>query len=119
MGFAEDHPHRQGLLILLIYDDNYLYIGIYNHDPEPEKVVGLLTRRDDWMAGFATNSDWIGIGIDSNNDNKTGYWFSVNAAEIQVDMAINEGEDRRQSLNPFWNAVWDSKVSIDKNGWTA
>jgi|TARA_Y100000310_G_C20678021_1_gene814215 hypothetical protein len=105
--------------VYVMYDDNYLYIGVYNHDPEPDKIVGLLARRDDWMAGFATNSDWIGIGIDSNNDNKTGYWFSVNAAEIQVDMAINEGEDRRQSLDPFWNAVWDSKVSIDKNGWTA
>ena len=103
----------------VLYDDYYLYIGIYNHDPEPEKIVGTLSRRDDWRAGFGTNSDWIGIGIDSNNDNITGHWFSVNVAEVQADMAINENGIGWGAYDQSWNAVWDSKVSIDDNGWSA
>ena len=31
--------------VYVMYDDNYLYIGIYNHDPEPDKIVGLLARQ--------------------------------------------------------------------------
>ena len=103
----------------VLYDDDYLYIGIYNHDPEPEKIVGTLSRRDDWRTAFSTNSDWVGIGIDSNNDNKTGHWFSVNVAEVQADMSINENGIGWGAYDQSWNAVWDSKVSIDDNGWSA
>ncbi|MBN4081410.1 carbohydrate binding family 9 domain-containing protein, partial [Caldithrix abyssi] len=99
--------------VRVLYDDQYLYISFYNYDPDPAKIMGRLARRDDWMAGFASNSDWVGIGIDSRNDDKTGYWFGVNAAELQLDIAIS-GDDHSQ-----WNGVWDSKVSRHDNGWSA
>ncbi|MEE2917552.1 MAG: sugar-binding protein, partial [Candidatus Neomarinimicrobiota bacterium] len=72
----------------VLYDDKYLYIAFNNFDPNPESIMKRLARRDDWESGFDSNSDWVGLGIDSRNDDKTGYWFAVNAAEVQVDVVI-------------------------------
>lgn len=101
----------------VLYDDKYLYIAFNNFDPNPESIMKRLARRDDWESGFGSNSDWVGLGIDSRNDDKTGYWFAVNAAEVQVDVVIaGEGHD---AFDGTWNVVWESKVSHSDKGWSA
>ena len=101
----------------VLYDDKYLYIAFNNFDPNPESIMERLARRDDWESGFDSNSDWVGLGIDSRNDDKTGYWFAVNAAEVQVDVVIaGEGRD---AFDNTWNVVWESKVSRNDKGWSA
>ena len=101
----------------VLYDDNYLYIAFDNFDPNPENIMARRSRRDDWGAGFGNNSDWVGIGIDSRNDDKSGYWFAVNAAEVQLDVAIS-GSGGHGGFDNSWNAVWDSEVLFNDNGWT-
>ena len=102
--------------VRVLYDDDNLYIAYNNIDPNPDKIMARRTRRDDWMAGFEFNSDWVGFGIDSRNDDKTGYWFAVNAAEVQVDVAISG--DGYGGFDGTWNAVWDSKVQFNDQGWS-
>ena len=77
-----------------MYDDNFLYVAFNNFDPNPEKIMALTGKRDDWSNSFGNNSDWIGIGIDSNDDDKTGNWFAVNASGVQLDVSIS-GQDMR------------------------
>jgi len=101
----------------ILYDDDYLYVAFNNFHPDPDKIMVRRARRDDWRAGFDFNADWVGIGIDSRNDDKTGYWFAVNAAEVQVDVAISG--DGHGGFDGTWNAVWDSKVSFHEDGWSA
>ena len=101
----------------ILYDDDYLYVAFNNFHPDPDKIMVRRARRDDWRAGFDFNADWVGIGIDSRNDDKTGYWFAVNAAEVQVDVAISG--DGHGGFDGTWNAVWDSKVSFHDDGWSA
>jgi len=101
----------------MLYDDDYLYVAFNNFDPNPEKIMVRRTRRDDWRTGFDFNADWVGIGIDSRNDDKTGYWFAVNAAEVQVDVAITG--DGHGGFDGTWNAVWESKVAFHNDGWSA
>ena len=103
--------------VRVLYDDNNLYIAFINFDPNPDKIMLRRARRDDWRAGFDFNADWVGVGIDSRNDDKTGYWFAVNAAEVQLDVAISG--DGHGGFDGTWNAVWDSKVSINDEGWSA
>ena len=98
----------------MLYDDDYLYVAFNNFDPNPEKIMVRRTRRDDWRTGFDFNADWVGIGIDSRNDDKTGYWFAVNAAEVQVDVAITG--DGYGGFDGTWNAVWESKVAFHMMG---
>ena len=87
----------------VMYDDNFLYVAFNNFDPNPEKIMALTGKRDDWSNSFGNNSDWIGIGIDSNDDDKTGNWFAVNASGVQLDVSIS-GQDMR-SFDNTWNAV--------------
>ncbi|MDP6339610.1 MAG: DUF5916 domain-containing protein [Candidatus Marinimicrobia bacterium] len=98
----------------VLYDNEYLYIAFNNFDPNPDKIMARISRRDEW--DFI--SDWVGFGIDSNNDEKTGYWFQLTAAEVQLDAAISEGRGR-DGYDLMWNAVWDGKVSIHSDGWSA
>ena len=102
--------------VRVLYDDKYLYLAYNNIDPNPDKIMARRSRRDDWMAGFESNSDWVGFGIDSRNDDKTGYWFAVNAAEVQVDVAISG--DGYGGFDGTWNAVWDSEVYFHDQGWS-
>jgi hypothetical protein len=103
--------------VRVLYDDQYIYIAFHNYDPKPEEIMGRLSRRDDWMTGFDFNGDWVGFGLDSRNDDKTGYWFAVNAAEVQVDVAISG--DGYDAFDNTWDVVWESKVTRHKDGWSA
>ena len=103
--------------VRIIYDDNYLYVSFVNFDSNSEKIMKTMGRRDDWGLFYQGNSDWVGIGLDSNNDDKTGNYFAVNAAGVQLDIAVS-GQDFR-SWDRTWDAVWNSEVSINKDNWSA
>ena len=59
--------------VRLIYDNDHVYIAVNNYDSEPEKITGILNRRDRWMEPSTLILDWVGIAFDSNNDDRTGY----------------------------------------------
>ena len=103
--------------IRVLYDDDYLYIAFNNIDPNPENISARVGRRDDWNT-IENNSDWVAIGIDSNNDDKTGNWFTLSAAEVQLDAAMTEGKGWG-GFDIAWNAVWEGKTSIHSQGWSA
>ena len=102
-------------IIKILFDDNALYISFNNFDSKPDKIRAPLTRRDAYMDGFNTVSDFVGFAIDSRNDDFNGKWFGVNAAGVKIDVNVSGQEDYDRS----WNAVWDAKVSKNDSGWTA
>jgi len=94
----------------VLYDNDYLYVGARAYDPEPEKIIALLTRRDNY-----TESDWMYVSIDSYDDNRTAFEFGINAAGVKHDLRRyddNNGDDE-------WDAIWDGSSNIDDKGWTA
>jgi hypothetical protein len=94
----------------VIYDSTGLYIGVRAFDPEPGKISGFLTRRDEQSA-----SDWIRILIDSYHDKRTAYEFAVNPMGVKQDCYwFNDG-----SFDRSWDAVWDVVVVRDADGWRA
>jgi hypothetical protein len=70
-------------------------------DPEPEKIAGLLTRRDD-----NSPSDWVSILIDSYRDRRTAFEFGVNHRRKMTYKYNDTNNDRG------WDAV-DAVVSRD------
>ena len=71
----------------VLYDRSALYVSIRAHDPDPTRIVGLLTRRD-----TDSPSDWLGVIVDSYHDRRTAYEFNVNAAGVKIDQAVyNDG----------------------------
>jgi hypothetical protein len=92
------------------YDDSAVYVAVRAWDPEPDKIVGILTRRDG-----QSPSDWIRILIDSYHDHRTAFEFAVNAAGVKQDKY--RYNDTNEDLG--WDAVWDVVVTRDDQGWQA
>lgn len=55
------------------------------------------------------------VYLDPHRDHLTGVIFAVSAAGVQRDALIHS--DWRQDAT--WGAVWESRVTIDSEGWTA
>jgi hypothetical protein len=92
------------------YDAEAVYVAVQAYDPEPQKVVGFLTRRDN-----GSPSDWIRVLIDSYHDRRTAYEFAVNPAGVKQDKYyFNDGNE-----DSGWDAVWDVAVSKNEQGWRA
>ncbi len=108
-------PPAESTIARILYDDESLYISFRSYDSQPDRIKRALVRRDNWMEGFNSNSDWVGFSIDSRNDDYNGYFFAVNASGVKIDVSISGHENYDQS----WDAVWDVAVAFDEDGWTA
>jgi len=111
--FTQEEPENgeaptESTKVWVVYDDQALYVAVRAYDSEPNKIVGRLTRRDQW-----SESDWIFIAIDSRHDHQTGFAFGVNPAGVKIDAYLYN--DTREDES--WDAVWDAETSIDSLGW--
>lgn len=102
-------------IVRVLYDDESIYVSFECFDSSPEKIKELLVRRDNWFYGFGPNSDWVGISVDSKNNDYDGYFFGLNAAGAKIDVSVSGHEQFDRS----WDAVWNSGVNINDIGWTA
>jgi len=94
----------------IVYDSKYLYVGIRSLDNEPENIEKRLSRRD----GFA--GDRVTINIDSYNDKRTGFSFTITAAGVKGDEFISKNGN---NWDDSWNPIWYTAATIDNKGWTA
>ncbi|PKA83202.1 carbohydrate binding protein with CBM9 domain [Ulvibacter sp. MAR_2010_11] len=94
----------------IVYDEHNLYIAVRCFDAEPDKIVRRLSRRD----GF--EGDWVEFNIDSYNDDRTGFSFTITAAGVKGDEFISNNGN---NWDPSWNPIWYVKTQVDAEGWTA
>ncbi|MES2525259.1 MAG: DUF5916 domain-containing protein [Gemmatimonadota bacterium] len=94
----------------VLFDDKYLYIMGRMHDPAPDSIISLLSRRD-----VRTESEQLKLVIDSYHDRRTAYQFIVNPAGVKRDFYVYN--DNTEDVT--WDAVWDASTTIDSLGWTA
>jgi hypothetical protein len=92
------------------YDATALYIAVQAFDPEPQRIVGIRTRRDE-----DSPSDWIRVVVDSFHDRRSGYEFAVNPAGVKQDSYWYNDTNNDEG----WDAVWDVAVSRNERGWRA
>ena len=91
-----DHiPQRTEVRVA--YDDRYLYFAFRCIDPEPGKVRGTLSRRDNvW------NDDWVGLSLDSVGNGQQSYDLFVNPLGVQGDILNTPSASARivTAVNP-------------------
>ena len=109
-------PPAEKTEVRLVYDDNYIYVGVNCLTSKPEKIVGRLGRRDSWQESFGEKSDWVVVAFDSNNDDRTGHHFFVNTVGSRLDVALSGGG--KGGFDSSWDAVWDFKSALHENGWS-
>jgi hypothetical protein len=104
-----DHiPQRTEVRVA--YDDRYLYFSFRCIDPEPARVRGTLSRRDNvW------NDDWVGLSLDSVGNGQQSYDLFVNPLGVQGDI-LNTPSAGENSAPDF---VWDSAGQRTEQGYEA
>jgi hypothetical protein len=93
----------------IAYDEGALYLAARMHDSAPDSIVARLGRRDSWPA-----SDWVFLNLDTFNDDRNAFSFSINPAGVVGDAALyDDGND-----DDSWDGVWQAATRIDDQGWT-
>ena len=94
----------------LAYDDDNLYAGFRANAPDPEAIRAHLTDRD-----AAFSDDFVGLILDTFNDERRGYELFVNPLGVQMDLSLNEMTEVEEDT--AWDAIWDSAARIDDQGY--
>jgi hypothetical protein len=94
----------------VIYDENYLYIGIRCYDRDP-KHISANNMQHDYQG--ERSEDQLSILLDPFQDKRNAYLFIVNPRG-----ARSEGFAQGEHFSLDWNGIWDAKSLIDGNGWT-
>ncbi len=100
-------PQAQRTEVKIAYDDKAIYVAAYLYD-DPEKIMRQLTSRDNFG-----QADFFLLVLNPNNDAQNDTEFFVFSSGVQADAIASPsiGEDFS------WNAVWDSAVKINDDGW--
>ena len=96
--------------VTLLYDAEFLYIGVVSHDSEPHRVIGTAMARD----ASLSSDDRVEILLDTFRDQRSAFYFATNPSGALVDGLVANGE-----LNAEWDAIWDVRTTRTDRGWTA
>ncbi|MBM4183359.1 MAG: hypothetical protein FJ207_03935 [Gemmatimonadetes bacterium] len=107
---VEGEPAENDTEVRVLFGEGSVWIAARMWDAEPESIVARLSRRDN-----EGEHDEFAVLLDPDLDGLTGYGFVVSAANVQRDVYFFE-DDREDGA---WDAVWESDVRIDAQGWTA
>ncbi|MCZ8021796.1 MAG: DUF5916 domain-containing protein [Cytophagales bacterium] len=95
--------------VQIVYTDQAIYVAARLHDPEPHLIQKEFGQRDD----FNRNTDWFAFMIDPYQSGINAFTFFVSAAGVQGDYFVTVGD-----FDQSWDAVWNSAIKIDEQGWT-
>jgi len=102
-------PSKFKTEVKVIYDDAAIYVCANMYDPHPDSIPCELGKRDN----DNLNSDYFSLNLNPFNDGQNALIFSVSSSGIQYDAKVN-GEN----ADALWDAVWQSAVKINENGWS-
>jgi hypothetical protein len=94
----------------ILYDAKNIYFAIKSYDPEPDKIMSRMSRRD----GF--EGDLVEINIDSYYDKRTAFSFTPSVSGVKGDEYVSNNGD---NWDASWDPIWYMKTSIDAEGWVA
>ncbi|RYY62012.1 MAG: hypothetical protein EOO05_04395 [Chitinophagaceae bacterium] len=108
-------PASQRSEVRVLYDNGAIYVGAMLYD-DPSLIRSQITARDEEQL---KDLDFFSIFIDTYQDLQNGFQFGVTSSNVQTDarlapnLVLTEGNYGDKT----WDAVWDSKVSVTKDGW--
>lgn len=97
----------------LMYNDEGIYFGGKCYEPTLDSISKELVGRD----GFG-NNDFIGISFDTYKDNQNGFEYFITPLSEQFDAKLSVGNNNNGGEDFSWNAVWEGKSIIEKDGWS-
>ena len=95
--------------MLVAYDDVNLYVAFRCHDDDPSAIRARFTDRDSMFS-----DDFVGVVLDTFNDERRAFEFFANPLGVQADMLMDDVSGNEDSN---WNAIWESAGRITDEGY--
>ncbi|HEX8408913.1 MAG TPA: DUF5916 domain-containing protein [Thermoanaerobaculia bacterium] len=106
---AENQPAPVRTEVWITYDSSNLYAAFRAHDPDPQQIRARYSDRDN-----AFSDDFVGIALDTFNDERRAFEFFANPLGVQMDLTQNEMTGNEDSS---WDAIWDSAGRTTATGY--
>lgn len=106
---AENGPAPVRTEVWVTYDGANLYAAFRAHDPEPRNIRARYSDRD-----AASSDDFVGLVLDTFNDQRRAFEFFANPYGVQMDLMKNEMTGNE---DPSWDAIWDSAGRVTATGY--
>ncbi len=108
-------PSEKKSIVKILYDNTAIYVGAYLYD-NIKNIRRQFTSRD---ITERQDADIFTLGLDTYRDRQNAFIFKVTAAGVQGDAKESQNGSTNGGLvyDATWDAVWESKVSIKKDGW--
>jgi hypothetical protein len=108
---GDNLPSRLKNVGYLLYDDQYLYVGLRFDDPDPSRIRAPLGDRDN----LNSSTDYGGVILDTRHDGRTAILFLANARGLQYDAVTDDGGSGEDYSPDFY---WDAAGAVTSTGWS-
>ena len=101
-------------VVFITYDEGNVLVAFRAWDHEPEKIRARF-RDHDHIRG----DDWVGIVLDTFNDERRAYEFWVNPLGVQTEGIYSEGGGGGgggRNFDESWDAIWHSAGRLTEFG---
>ncbi len=98
--------------VRILYDADFLYVGLRFFDREPEKIIASTRERDQQLDA----DDRFKLVLDTFHDHRSAFYFVMNSAGSKSDALIN---DNGRDFNRRWDGIWYGAARADELGWSA
>ncbi len=106
---AINAPAPQKTTAYLVDTGHSILVGFRAQDTQPQSIRARLRDRDDLF-----DDDFVGIILDTYNDNVRALEFFVNPLGAQADLIRDES---RGDSDKSWDAIWNSAGRITQEGY--
>lgn len=93
--------------VLLAYTKTHLYVAFKAYDPNPSEIRARISDRDRIWA-----DDWVGVILDTFNDQRRSYDFLCNPFGVQNDFVETPTGGGNE-----WDTIWSSGGRINEEGY--
>lgn len=106
-GSGNPEPVNKKTKIKVTYTEEAIYIGAYLFDDNVKSIPMEILGRDNFG-----QADYLFVSLNPNNDGLNDLAFIVFSTGSQADAKVINGNE-----DFSWNAVWESSVKINDDGW--
>jgi hypothetical protein len=99
--------------VFITYDESRVLVAFRAYDDQPGKIRARYRDRD-----HSGGDDWVGIVLDTFNDERRAYEFWVNPLGVQTDGIYSEGMvGGGRNFDESWDAIWYSSCRLTDFGY--
>ena len=103
-------PHSQRTEFRVLYNNDTLFVGVWCFDTQARNIIAHTMERDVMMR----YEDMVNITLDTFQDRRNGYIFTVNPNGARSDATVSNNTSR----NSEWDGAWRAKSKKHAWGWS-